>query len=306
MITDPLAPLPPGQDRSVGVTGLVGVDELDFSDELITGEAVVLELRPASFITRALALVADLVLTVTVFLLLYWLLYATSGSVDEAAGSALVLVTVLGVGVGMPILIETLTRGRSLGKWLAGLRVVRDDGGPIRARHALIRGLLAVLEIYWSAGSIALLTSLVNKRGKRLGDLVAGTYVIRERQPRNLPPQVAMPPHLAPWVRNADLGRLPDPLARASRQFLARAPRLAPDARHRLGYSLAAQVGDLVAPPPPPGTHPEDFLAAVLAERRDRDYARLWREMEQRRARSNSRAAASPLSATGFGLPDGD
>ncbi|GAB6901015.1 RDD family protein [Kineosporia succinea] len=305
MITDPLAPMPSGQNRSVGLTGLVGVDELDFSDELVTGEAVVLELRPASFITRALAVFADLLVTVSLLaLLLIWLAFGTTGSIDEAAGSALMLVSVLAIAVGLPILVETLTRGRSLGKWLAGLRVVRDDGGPIRARHALIRGLLAVLEIYWSAGSVALLTSLMNKRGKRLGDLVAGTYVIRERQPRQVPPPIMMPPHLALWVRNADLGRLPDPLARASRQFLARAAKMAPESRQRLGWSLAGQLGDLVAPPPPPGTHPEDFIAAVLAERRDRDYARLWREKQQCTARLDSRATASPLSATGAGLPD--
>ncbi len=300
-------PAGPSPDRSgAAVAGLVGVDELDFSDELITGEAVVLELRPASFITRALAVTVDVIVTVVGLLLLYWLLYATTGEIDQAAGSALGLVATLAVLIGVPILIETLTRGKSLGKWMAGLRVVRDDGGPIRARHALIRGLLAVLEIYWSLGAIALVTSLLNKRGKRLGDLVAGTYVIRERQPRQLPPAVPMPPHLALWARNADLGRLPDPLARACRQFLARASRLAPESRQRLGWSLAAQVGELVAPPPPPSTHPEDFLAAVLAERRDRDYARLWRESQQRDALRASRAAASPLSATGFGLPDND
>lgn len=299
MITDPLGPVPVG-------TGASDLDEPDFSDELITGEAVVLELHPASFITRALAVAVDVVVTGVGLALVTWLLYATTGSIDPAAGSALGLVTTLAVLIGIPILVETLTRGRSLGKWLAGLRVVRDDGGPIRARHALIRGLLAVLEIYWSLGSLALVTSLLNRRGKRLGDLLAGTHVIRERQPRQVTAQVMLPPHLAPWVRNADLGRLPDPLARACRQFLARADRLTPQARAHLGLGLAEQVSGLVAPPPPPGTHPEDFLAAVLAERRDRDYARLWRESQQRAARRASRASASPLSATGLGLPDGD
>jgi len=281
-------------------------DLLDFSDELITGEAVVLDLRPASFISRALAVGADVLVTVVGIALITWLFYATTGEIDPAAGSALGLVATLAVLIGIPILVETLTRGRSLGKWLAGLRVVRDDGGPIRARHALIRGLLAVLEIYWSLGSIALVVSLLNRRGKRLGDLVAGTYVIRERQPRQQLPTVLMPPHLSGWVRNADLGRLPDPLARACRQFLGRAERLTPSARRHLGTSLAAQVSVLVAPPPPPGTHPEDFLAAVLAERRDRDYARLWRESQQRAARRAARAAAGPLSPTGLGLPDHD
>jgi len=67
--------------------------------------------------------------------------------------------------------------------------------------------------------------------------------------------------------------RLPDGLALATRQFLGRAQTLHPASRARLGDELSGQIGRLVAPPPPPGTHPEMFLAAVLAERRDREFA---------------------------------
>jgi uncharacterized RDD family membrane protein YckC len=287
-----------------GPQGLTGFDDLGISEDLITGEAVVLDLHPASFITRALALMLDLVVTVIALLVLSYLLFATNDFLDDAANSALGLVVTLAVLIGIPITVETLTRGRSLGKLAAGLRVVRDDGGPIRARHALIRGLLAVVEIYWAFGTIALITSLLNRRGKRLGDLLAGTYVIRERSPRDQPNPVRMPPHLYPWVVASDLGRLPDRLSLAVRQFLARAPRLAPASRERLGRSLAEQVSQYVSPPPPPGTHPEDFLSAVLAERRDRDYARLRREADARTARLHRRGAAGPLSAIGTGLID--
>ncbi|HST86472.1 MAG TPA: RDD family protein [Kineosporiaceae bacterium] len=287
---------------------LTGFDDLGFdlgiTEDLVTGEAVVLDLRPASFITRALALALDLIVTGILVLLVFWLLAATTSVLDQAAGSALGLVVSLGVLIGIPITVETLTRGRSLGKLAAGLRVVRDDGGPIRARHALIRGLLGVLELYWSFGSIALITSLLNRRGKRLGDLLAGTYVIRERSPREQPNVVQMPPHLHPWAAASDLGRLPDRLSLAVRQFLGRAARLAPTSRERLGRALAEQVSRYVAPSPPPGTHPEDFLAAVLAERRDRDYARLRREAEARSTRLHRRSAAGPLSPIGTGLID--
>lgn len=278
---------------------LGGLDDLGITDDLVTGEAVVLDLRPASFITRALALALDLVVTIVAIVLVSWLLFATTDVLDEATGSALGLVSMLAILIGIPITVETLTRGRSLGKLAAGLRVVRDDGGPIRARHALIRGLLAVLEIYWSFGSVALLTSLVNRRGKRVGDLLAGTYVIRERSPRERTTPVLMPPYLHAWAASGDLARLPDRLSLAVRQFILRAPRLAPAARERLGRSLAEQVLPYVSPPPPAGTHPEDFLAAVLAERRDRDYARLRREVEARNARQRQREAANPLSAIG-------
>ncbi len=280
-----------------------GFDELGLTEDLVTGEAVVLDLRPASFVTRALALILDLVVMLVAVLALSFLLGAALGSIDVAASSAIELLSGLVALIGIPILIETLTRGRSLGKWAAGLRVVRDDGGPIRARHALIRGLLGVIEIWMSSGSIALITSLVNPRGKRLGDLLAGTFVIRERAPRELPNPVRMPPYLQPWATASDLGRLPDRLSLAVRQFIGRAPRLAPDARARLGTSLADQVSRYVAPAPPPGTHPEDYLNAVLAERRDRDYARLSGQARATAERHRRRASASSLS-TGTALID--
>jgi uncharacterized RDD family membrane protein YckC len=277
--------------------------DLEIGD-LVTGEAVVLDLRPASFVTRGLALVLDLIVLIIVAIGLIFLLSTALGTVDSAAGSAIALVASLGVLIGIPITVETLTRGRSLGKLVAGLRVVRDDGGPIRARHALIRGLLAVVEIYIASGSLALITSLLNPRGKRLGDLLAGTYVIRERAPRELPNRVQMPPHLHAWVAASDLGRLPDRLSLAVRQFIGRAPQLAPASRERLGRALAEQVSRYVAPPPPAGTHPEDFLNAVLAERRDRDYARLMNQAQSLAVRRTRRSTASPLSALSTALID--
>jgi uncharacterized RDD family membrane protein YckC len=281
---------------------LTGLDDLGITEDLVTGEAVVLDLRPASFITRALAVALDVLVAVIVLFAVTWLLATTSSVLDFAGTTALGLVVPLGVVIGIPTVVETLSRGRSLGKIAAGLRVVRDDGGPIRARHALIRALLGFLELYATFGSIALITSLLNRRGKRLGDLLAGTYVIRERSPREQRNSVRMPPHLHPWAVASDLGRLPDRLSLAVRQFLDRATRMAPSSRERLGRALADQVAQYVAPPPPPGTHPEDFLSAVLAERRDRDYARLRREAEARNARQQQRSAADPLSPIGTGL----
>jgi hypothetical protein len=179
---------------------------------------------------------------------------------------------------------------------------VRDDGGPIRFRHALVRGLIGVFELYLTTGTVALITSLTNVRGRRVGDLLAGSYVIRERAGgvRALP--VLMPPPLAGWARAADIGRLPDDLALATRQFVTRAPLLHPWSRQRLGAQLAAEVGRYVAPLPPGGVHPEAFLAAVLAERRERDLARLLAEATDRARRDARRAAAPLLSPTSTGL----
>jgi len=278
------------------------LQELGLPADLVTGEAVVLELRPASFATRALAITLDVVVQIAVFIgLLVSLSLGLTGLDDAAAGAAGILLLV-GVLVGLPVTVETLSHGRSLGKLAAGLRVVRDDGGPIRFRQALVRGLVAVLEIYLLTGSVALIVSLTNARGRRLGDMLAGTYVIRERAGGVQAPPVLMPPWLAGWARGSDIGRIPDPLALAVRQFLARAGRLHPASRVRLGTQLSTEASKYVSPPPPAGTHPEAFLAAVLAERRDRDLARLAAGQAAAARRDQRRAAAPVLSPGGTAL----
>ena len=273
------------------------------SDDLITGEAVLVDVWPASFVTRALALSLDLLVLLLVGIAVSIVLAQTAQAGDKAANAAVTLVAVLSVLVLLPITVETLTRGRSLGKIAAGLRVVRDDGGPIRARHAIIRGLLAFIEIYSTLGSLAMITSLANQRGKRLGDLLAGTYVIRERAPRPITAGIPMPIALAGWAAGTDLGRIPDSLALAARQLLNRSAPLSLDSRDRLARELAAALVPLVHPPPPPGTPAEHFLAAVLAERTRREYARLTRDESLRQDREQRRRFA-PVGTVGTGLLD--
>ena len=87
--------------------------------------------------------------------------------------------------MGYPIIWETTTRGRSPGKFALGLRVVSDDGGPERFRQALVRGLATIVD-FWLVpfiGVPALICSLLSAKGKRLGDIFAGTFVIQQRLP---------------------------------------------------------------------------------------------------------------------------
>ncbi|MFI6426510.1 RDD family protein [Promicromonospora sp. NPDC050880] len=250
-------------------------------DGIVIGEGVVLDARPASFITRAMGAMLDfLVIGVVVFLLLVvggiWFLETATASQDVALIVYSVASAVIVVGV--PVTVETLTRGRSVGKLACGIRVVRDDGGPVRFRHALVRALIGVFELWMTFGGIAAIVSLSNAKGKRLGDLAAGTYAVRVRGGKPPSAPVVMPQSLAAWAHTADMRRLPDGLALAARQLLGRAARLAPESRARLADDLAGRVEPYVAPGPPPGTHPEAFLHAVLAERRERELAAGQRE----------------------------
>jgi uncharacterized RDD family membrane protein YckC len=246
-------------------------------DDLVTGEAVALELPAAGIGMRVLSALLDLFVA---FVALYAGLLAAilmSPKADDAIIGVITTLLVVLVFVVLPTTVETATRGRSLGKLATGLRTVRDDAGPIGFRHALTRALVGFVEIL-PMGVPALVCMLVNGKGKRLGDYAAGTYVVRERIHITLPPPPMMPPHLAAWAGGADIARLPDGLAMAVRQFLMRAPLLSPQSRTILGVQLQDEVLTYLAPAPPAGSHPELVLAAVIADRRRRDWIRLQRD----------------------------
>ena len=244
---------------------------------MITGEAVALEITPASVGLRLMSGLIDYglyaagaALTLTTWSAIQSHLLP---GLSFAAAIAQVSVLVLMWMVAIPLTIEVLSRGRSAGRLVTGCRVVRDDGGAIRLRHILVRTLTAVIEVWLTQGIPAVCSCIVTKRGKRLGDLLAGTYVINERSGAMSAPPLIMPPELAGWAARTDIRRLPGNLALTGRTFLQRTATLRPAARARLGADLAARVLPFVAPPPPADTHPERFLAAVLCERRDRELA---------------------------------
>lgn len=242
---------------------------------IVTGEAVVLELRPASFAARSIGSAIDVLATFLIGLGLLLGVSAVPELLDADAAKIFGLAAIVGLLVVLPVTVETLTRGRSLGKLVMGLRIVRDDGGSIRFRQALIRGLLGFFEIYLMLGSVAFLVSLFNDRSKRLGDMLAGTYSMRIRSPKTPPLMVSTPPQLQSWAEVADIGRLPDPLARRISQFLRQSRQMAPASRQGLGAALATEASAYVAPLPPYGTPPEAFLSALTSERRDREFRRL-------------------------------
>ncbi|WP_432979706.1 RDD family protein [Dactylosporangium sp. CA-233914] len=258
-------------------------------ERLVSGEAVELEVRVARAGSRVLALMLDIVLQ---FVLMLALLIATgligyltvrANIFDGGLLEAFIVIILVVVVVGYPVFWETLLRGRTPGKLAMGLRVVRDDGGPVRFRHALARALVG-LAIEWPGllfpvvswlGGLGVL--MLNPSGKRIGDLVAGTIVIHERTPAGWGWVPTMPPPLARWAVLLDLTGLDDSLALAVRHFLARNQQISEPARTALGQALAREVAACTTPPPPPGVPGWAYLAAVLAERHRRASQRLIR-----------------------------
>ncbi|TPQ20186.1 RDD family protein [Streptomyces sporangiiformans] len=245
--------------------------------ELVTGEAVALELRPAKLPSRALAVLIDLAVAVAAYVAVTVALVASTAALDEAAQMAVSIATFLLVLVGGPIAVETLSHGRSLGKLACGLRVVRDDGGPIRFRHALVRGAVGVVEILMTLGIVACIASLVSARGRRLGDVFAGTLVVRERVPAGRTPFMPPPP---PWLAGRfsglDLSAVPDGLWLAVRQYLTRMQQLDPQVGWAMAERLAADVAERTGAPAPHGVPPAAYLAAVMQERQAREARRAF------------------------------
>ncbi|WP_232344300.1 RDD family protein [Actinoplanes awajinensis] len=253
---------------------------------LVTAEAVALDLRPARLGSRAIALMIDILVQAAlagVLMLVAGVIMAVLPEklVDDALSATVWRVLVVAVLLAYPTIVETRTNGRSVGKTAMGLRVIREDGGPIGVRQAFTRALIGftlewpglLLPFLTWAGSLAIMIG--SDRGRRLGDLAAGTLVVHERRPLPFRYVPGMPADLAPWAAAADLSAVDDELAGAVRHYLSRAQELAEPASSALLQSLAVEVGARVTPPPPSGTPPWLFLCAVLAERRRRYAAQL-------------------------------
>jgi uncharacterized RDD family membrane protein YckC len=243
-------------------------------EPVVTGDAVVLDVQIAQLPVRALSALIDVAVVFIAYLIGVLLWTTTLTQFDSAlSGAVLIIFTVLSL-VGYPIVFETATRGRSLGKMALGLRVVSDDGGPERFRQALLRALAGVIEIWIFTGGPAVICSVLSPKGKRIGDIFAGTVVISERAPQLTPPPV-MPPQLAWWASSLQLSGLRADQAELARQFLSRAAQLDPVVREQMAYRIAGEVVAKVSPPPPAGVPPQLVLAAVLAERHRRELARM-------------------------------
>jgi uncharacterized RDD family membrane protein YckC len=249
---------------------------------LVSGEGVAIDLRRAGLGSRTVAGVIDIAVEIAVLLLAVTVTSAV-GAGDSAVQAAVALVETVLILAGYPIVFEWLSRGRTLGKMALGLRVVRDDGGPIGFRQALVRGLAGFfLEKPGITLALGMITIGVTKSNKRVGDMMAGTFVVNERTGSATALAAVnwyVPPALHGWAQALDLTRVDDQLALQVRQFILRAAQMSPSAQLSLGEQFRGQVLALTAPPPPAGVPTPVLLTTVLAERRRRAEWALARAM---------------------------
>ena len=237
---------------------------------IVTPEAVVLEFDTAGIGSRTIAEVLDLLIQLAVLVALSIVLsLASTGGVELGQTLAVILTVVMTflVIVGYPVVMETMWNGRTLGKAAMGLRVVTQEGGPVRFRHAAIRGILGLVEIWIFIGSIAIVSILFSPRNQRIGDLVAGTIVLRERTAAG--PGIAVrfpvPPGFESYVASLDVTPLSAEQYSVLRSFLIRVLELSPPARMTIAVRLANRTAVLLRHTPPPTVSPEMFLVCVAA-----------------------------------------
>ena len=249
------------------------------ADPIVTPDVVPLELDVATLGSRGIAYVLDLLIWASALLVLAvsQALLGGAGFVPGSFGIALLLLAAFALQFGYPIGFETLWRGRTPGKATMGLRVVTVEGGPIGVRHATLRATVGLLELLGTLGAVAVVASFASRRSQRLGDLAAGTIVVREpRAGRSVTAErFEAPAGLEPYVRRLDVSALGPTDYATLRETLRRLPTLAPVARDRIASQLATSLVARVTPPPPDGIPAEVWLHCIAAavQRRGRQLA---------------------------------
>ncbi|MDX2013464.1 MAG: stage II sporulation protein M [Myxococcaceae bacterium] len=214
----------------------VAVPSLDVA----TPERVSVELPVAGIGFRALAYAIDLAVLFGAAVVLFFLYSLTkpdvaqilqrSTSLERAFAGLLVFAVLWGYWTGL----EVLWRGQTLGKRLMGIRVVRADGSPVGPFESAVRNLLRLVDFLPSCYPVGLVTMLIDRRHRRLGDILAGTILVRE-EVFDLSRYERAHERTTRTLAPADL----EIVAR----FVERMPTLDAEARLRLGRQLCIKFG---------------------------------------------------------------
>jgi uncharacterized membrane protein SpoIIM required for sporulation/uncharacterized RDD family membrane protein YckC len=240
-----------------------------------TPEHVTLDLEIAGVGSRALAALIDMLVllgsALGVFIVLS--IVAGFGVTIGSIGGALLMLGGFAVWTGYFILFEGLRQGQTPGKRMVGIRVVSDTGNAVSLSAAAARNLLRIADFLPPPYLIGGLLVALHPRGKRLGDMVAGTVVARDR-PSTL--VVSSRPRTQPATGPHSLiPELTDEEFRVVAQFESRQAQLTQPARVRLAAAIARR---LAHHPAPAGVGDlEHLLELHRRERERREGALAWR-----------------------------
>src|SRR4051812_5587703 len=211
--------------------------------EIETPEHVVLDLEIAGFGSRMFAALLDTLILFGLMLagVAAYIALAAWGLVPRGSWfGALMWLAAFAAWYGYYILFEGLRAGQTPGKRIVGIRVVRDTGHPVTVGAAAVRNLLRTADFLPPPYLTGLLLMALHPRGKRLGDLAAGTVVVHDRPfdhaPRRAAPETAPVRPAPPLLSDGEFGLLA--------QFVERAAALDAPARERLAAALSERLAD--------------------------------------------------------------
>lgn len=236
--------------------------------EVETPDHVVLRYDLAGGGNRGFAALVDFVLAALVFVGALWGFSVVTNTLPVAGPffGLLVLLTFT-LAWSYFVLLEWLWQGQTVGKRLYGLRVIRDDGAPAGFVAVLVRNVIRIVDFLPLFYGLGLLMIIFTSRSQRLGDLAAGTYVVRAPRPqldyfslRTVTPLGA--------GRSIETRALPGEMQRLVREFVAREGRLAPKDRARVAKQIADRIRPYaldidVSTPMRAGEGDVEFLRAV-------------------------------------------
>ena len=232
-----------------------------------TPEGVELELVLAGVGSRLVATLVDYLIKTAVLLALVFITGAVGGDGGGGFAAAVLIVATFLVFFGYDVAFETLAAGRTPGKRAAGLRVVRLGGEPVGFVASAVRNLLRLVDSLPGIYAVGAACILFSRRNQRLGDLAAGTLVVRERRapmPSPPPPAAALDFATADRYAAWDVSGVTSFELVTVRRFLERRWQLDPAARGRLAWELAGRLRPKVVGAPPE-LHPEQFLEELAA-----------------------------------------
>lgn len=236
---------------------------------IATPEGVDVELTLAGIGSRFIAALLDLLIQGSILLAAAFAL-GVIGDDDGGVGVAVYSMVFFLVFFAYDVLFEVRSRGRTPGKRWTGLRVVRSGGRPITFVPSCVRNVMRIVDILPAFYAIGMLSIFVTARNQRLGDLAAGTLIVRERpgdlRARPAPGAVAIARGSEDgWdvssVSAQDVGTV--------RQFLDRRSDLETGARAELAGELERRLRPLVAGAPE-RLAAEEFLERLAAAKADR------------------------------------
>jgi uncharacterized RDD family membrane protein YckC len=244
--------------------------ELDDQITLATPEGVELQVVLAGLGSRFIAGAFDLILQALAIVILAVITGLFSGGLH----GALVVVFIVAqfvIWFFYPVLFEVLAAGRTLGKRVTHLRVVRTSGAPVDVAASAIRNLMRLIDGPPLLYVPTMISIAVTKRNQRLGDLAAGTLVIRDNPPGRRE-TTAWDAAAAAGMHGADgwdASAVSSEEVAAVRRFLERREGLEAPARRELAIRLTRALRGKVSGAPD-HLDPEDFLEALAAHKRRR------------------------------------